>query len=196
MKFLISALEFALSFTNLAAVWIGVRVWEAKAGKLLPADIEWTLYFAAFVSTSFWNWRKERLRAQAAEEMLAEQTKQVPIRRFAPDGEAVLRRYGQIGMGAERLLTPYLDQWIRVCGSFEGAAESLIGDATFVSVLQEDGRRLHLRFPGGDRNVPGPLRKGQVVTAACQIRHGYGAGAFVLDNCELLEAEPALRHVS
>jgi hypothetical protein len=197
--FLISALEFALGFTNLLGVWLGIRIWEASAGNPLPVDIRWSLYFGAFAGTSFWNWRKERLRARAGAASLARKVAPAPVRKLVPNAESLLQRYGHTGTSAERLLIPYLDRWIRISGTFEGSAESLIGDATFLSLLLEDGRRIQLRFPGGDRNALRLLRKGQTIAAACQVRHGYGAGVFVLDNCELTRAEPVqpvLRYVS
>jgi hypothetical protein len=199
MDLLTSVLQFATGFTILPALWIGIRVWEAIAGNALPVDIKWSLYFGAFVGTAFWNWRKEHLRARAAEDLLAEKGTPAPVRTYVPNAASLLQRHGQTGTAAERLIVPYLDQWLRVSGTFEGAAESLLGDATFLSLLLENGRRIQLRFPGADRNALRLLRNGQTIAAACQIRHGYGAGAFVLDNCELTSAEPiqtVLRHVS
>jgi hypothetical protein len=112
--------------------------------------------------------------------------------------EVLLERYGHTGTRSEKLLIPYLNRWIQVSGSFEGAADSLVRDATFISLILENGRRIQLRFPGEGS----PLRvlgEGQQITAVCQIQHGYGAGIFVLDNCELIctdPSRPALARVS
>ena len=34
------------------------------------------------------------------------------------------------------------------------------------------------------------LQPGQQLMTACQIRHGYGAGVFALENCELIRVDP------
>jgi hypothetical protein len=61
------------------------------------------------------------------------------------NADALLERYGQTGILAEKLLP--LGKWIQVSGRFEGAADSLIGDAMFASLILENGRRIQLRFP-------------------------------------------------
>jgi hypothetical protein len=189
--FLVTLLQFFLNYTDLLVVWSGLVLWEAFTRKPLPFEIKWSLYSGAFVATSFWNWRKQLLRAASAETALAaEKKKSRPVRIFAEDTEALLERYGHTGTLAEKLLTPYLDKWIPVSGSFEGATDSLAGDATFISLILENGRRIQLRFPGDRGHALRLLREGQQVTAACQIQHGYGTGIFVLDNCELIRSEP------
>jgi hypothetical protein len=192
LDFVIAALQFLVGYTDLLVVWSGLLVWEAFAGKPLSLEIKWSCYVGAFVATSFWNWRQQLRRARAAEAALAaEKKKLTPARTFVQCPEVLLERYGQTGTLSERLLVPHLDKWIQISGSYEGAADSLVGDAAFTSLLLENGRRIQLRFPG-DRSYPlRLLRVGQQITAVCQIQHGYGAGIFVLDNCELIRVEPS-----
>ena len=192
LDFAITGLQFLFSYTDLLVVWSGLLLWEGFAGKPLSVEIKWSSYVAAFVATSFWNWRKQLLRARDAETALAsEQRKSTAARKFVRNPEVLLDRYGQTGTPSEKLLVPYLDKWIQVSGSFEGAADSLVGDATFISLILANGRRIQLRFPG-DRSCPlRPLREGQQITAVCEIQHGHGAGIFVLDNCELIRVEPS-----
>jgi hypothetical protein len=189
--FLVSVLQFFLNYTHLLVVWSGVVLWEAFTRKPLPVEIKWSLYAATFVAASFWNWNKQLLRVRAAEAALAaEKRKSRPVRISVEDTEALLERYGHTGTLSEKLLTPYLDKWIRVSGSFEGATDSLAGDATFISLILENGRRIQLRFPGDRGHALRFLQEGRQVTATCQIQHGYGTGIFVLDNCELIRTEP------
>jgi hypothetical protein len=200
LDFVVTALQFLVSYTDLLIVWSCLLLWEAFAGKPLSFEIKRSSYLGAFIAISFWNWRKQLLRARAAEAALAAGKKKLtPARAFVQNPEALLERYGRTGTLSERLLIPYLDKWIQISGSFEGAADSLVGDATFISLILQNGRRIQLRFPG-DRGCPVRLlRAGQQITAGCQIQHGYGAGIFVLDNCELIRTEacrPALARVS
>ncbi len=189
--FLIMAIQFLLKHTDLLVVWIVVYAWESQTGKTLSSESKWTLYFGAFAVTSFRAWRKEALRVRAAETTLAEErTKSNPVRVFVKNPDALLERYQQTGTLAEKLLTPYLDQWIRSSGRFEGATDSLVGEAIFVSLILENGRRIQLRFSADEGKRIRLLREGQHVTAVCQVRHGYGAGVFALENCELIGAEP------
>ena len=186
---LLTVLQFSLSYTDLVAVWAGIFLWEALTKQKLTIVIKWSLYFGAFAAASFRNWRKELLRARAAEAALAaEKSKSSPARIFVENADALLERYGQTGTLAEKLLP--LGKWIRVSGRFEGAADSLVGNATFVSLILENGRRIQLCFPGDPGDSLRLLREGQQITAACQIQHGYGAGVYILDNCELIRAEP------
>jgi hypothetical protein len=191
LDFVVTAIEFLGGYTNLLVVWSGLLLLEAFTKKPLPVEIKWSSYLGAFLATSFWNWRKQLQRARAAEASLEEEKKKItPVRTFVQDPELLLARYGQAGTESERLLVPHLDKWIQVSGSFEGVADSLVGNASFASILLEDGRRIQLRFPG-DRSEPlRLLRVGQRITAICQIQHGYGAGIFVLDNCELIRVAP------
>jgi hypothetical protein len=189
--FLVTVLQFFLNYTDLLVVWSGLVLWEAFTRKPLPIEIKWSLYSGAFVAASFWNWRKQLLRAIAAEAALAaEKKKSRPVRVFVEDADALLERYGRTGTLSEKLLTPYLDKWIQVSGSFEGATDSLAADATFISLILENGRRIQLRFPGDRGHALRLLREGGQVTAACQIQHGYGTGVYVLDNCELIGTGP------
>jgi hypothetical protein len=192
LDFVVTAFQFLVSYTDLLFVWAGLLFWEALAGKPLSAETKWSSCLGAFVAISFWNWRRQLLRARAAEAAVAGTEKKfTPVRTFVQNPEVLLERYGQTGALSERLLIPDLDKWIQVSGSFEGAADSLVGDAMFVSLILENNRRIQLRFPG-DRSSPlRLLRVGQRITALCQIQHGYGAGIFVLDNCELVRAEPS-----
>ena len=196
-----TVLEFLFSYTDyLLFVWIFLLLWEPFGGKPLSVEIKWSCYLGAFVAASFWNWRTQLLRARAAESALAaEKKKLTPTRTFVQNPEVLLERYGHTGTLSEKLLIPYLDKWIQVSGRFEGAGDSLVGDATFISLILKNGRRVQLRFPG-DRGYPlRLLREGQQITALCQIQHGHGAGIFHLDNCELIRAEPvrlALARVS
>ena len=190
--FIVTALQFLVSYTDLLVVWSGLLLLEAFAGQPLSVEIKWSSYLGAFVATSFWNWRKQLLRARAAEAGLAaEKQKLTPARTFVQNAEVLLERYGQTGTLSEKLLIPYLDKWIQVSGSFEGAAHSLVGDATFISLILKNSRRIQLRFPGDSSYPLRLLREGQQITALCQIRHGYGAGVFHLDNCELIRTEPS-----
>jgi hypothetical protein len=192
LDFVAIALQYLVSYTDLLVVWSGLLLWEAFAGKPLSVAIKWSSYLGAFVAISFWNWRRQLLRARAAEAALATEKKELtPARTFTQNPEVLLERYGQTGILSERLLIPYLDKWIQVSGSFEGAADSLIGDATFMSLILENGRRIRLRFLGACSYPLRPLREGQQITAVCRIQHGYGAGIFVLDNSELLRTEPS-----
>lgn len=189
--FLLTVLQFLLAHWELLCVWMSIMVWEASTGTSVPAETKWGLFGGAFVGSSFWNWRREVLRAQAAEAALAaEKKKSLPVRTFVDDADALIDRYGDTGTLAEKLLVPYLDQWIRVSGAFEGVADALVGDAIHVSLLLERGSRIPLRFPIAARERLRLLQEGQQLTAACQIRHGYGAGVFVLENCELIRVEP------
>jgi len=190
---LVSMLEFVLKCTDVPAVWRGVLVWEAVTRKPLPAEVKRALYFGAFASASFSVWRKERLRAGTAEAALAAEKKNpTPARVFAGSPAGLLDRNIEPGMRAEKLLVPYLNRWIWVSGRFEGTADSLAGDAVFVSLILDDGRRRQLCFSAGHRDGLRRLREGQQVTAMCQIRHGYGAGVFPLENCEPM-SEPYAR---
>ncbi len=199
-SFLVTVLQFFLNYTDLLVIWSGLVLWEAFTRRPLPSEIKWSLYSGALVAISFWNWRKQLLRARATEAALAaEKRKSRPVRIFVEDTEALLERHGHTGTLAEKLLTPCLDKWIQVSGSFEGATNSLAGDATFISLILENGRRIQLRFPGDRGRALRLLREGRQVTAACQIQHGYGTGVFVLDNCELIHTElrrPTLALVS
>lgn len=189
LLFLVTVLRFLLTYTNLLTVWCGILLWEAFTRQKLPIEIKWSLYFGAFAVVSFWNWRKEFFRACDAEAALkAEKSKPSPARIFVENTDALLERYGQSGALAEKLLP--LGNWLQVSGSFEGAADSLVGDATFVSIILESGRRVQLRFPNNASDSLRLLRKGQQITAVCQIQHGHGLGVFILDNCELIAAKP------
>ncbi len=197
---LLTLFEFLLKYRDLLSVWAGILVWEALTKRPLTVEVKWSLYFGAFAAASFFNWRKAESRALAAEAALeAETRKSNPVRIFAENPEGLLERYADTGTLAEKLLVPYLDKWTRISGSFEGAADSLLGDAVFISLILESGRRVQLRFPPGQRDRLRVLREGQRLTAVCQIRHGHGAGVFTLENCELIEVEsfrPALARAS
>lgn len=185
---LADVVPFALSYFNLVLVWSGIGLWEMFTGKRIGTGVDRTLYFAGFAVLSFLNYRKTLRRARAAEALVAEgAAKASPQREFVKDADSLLQRYGRGGTASE--LVPELDKWIRVSGIFEGAAESLTRDATFVSVLLESGRRISLRFDGTDRGELRLLREGQRLSAACQVRQGYGEGTYVLDHCELLRSE-------
>jgi hypothetical protein len=192
LDFVVTTLQFLACYTDLLVVWSGLLLWEALAGKPLSLEIKWSCYLGAFAAASFRNWRKQLLRARAAEAALAaEKEKPTPARTFLQSPEGLLERYGQTGNLSERLLIPHLDKWIQISGSYEGAADSLVGDAAFISLILENGRRIQLRFPGDRRDPLRLLRVGQQITAVCQIQHGYGTGIFVLDNCERIRAEPS-----
>jgi len=189
--FLVSVLRFLLMYGDLLVVWCGVLVWEALTKRPLPVEWRWTLYFGVFVIVSFSNWRKEWLRAHTAEATLtAERQKPSPIRIFAEHPEWLLERYARRGVFAEKLLAPHIDKWIRVSGRFEGTADSLLGDAIFMSVILENGQRIPLCFSTEHRNRLRLLQVGEQIVAVCQIRHGYGAGVFALENCGLVSTEP------
>ena len=135
LDFVVTALQFLVSYADLLVVWSGLLLWEALAGKPLPVEIKLASYLGAFVAISFWNWRRQLLRTRAAEAALAAEKKEsTPARTFMQNPEVLLERYGQTGTLSERLLIPYLDKWIQVSGSFEGAADSLVRDATFISL--------------------------------------------------------------
>ena len=189
--FLLEALQFLLQHTNLVWVWIGIVAWEASTGAAIPRDVKWGLYGGAFVVSSFWSWRKAVLRACKAESALAASKKNSsPVRRFVEDSEAVLDRHGHSGMFAEKRMAEYFGQWISVSGAFEGTVDGIVDDAIYLSLTRENGRRLQLLFPAEAREQLRLLREGQQLIAACQIRHGYGAGVFTLENCELVRVEP------
>lgn len=192
--------QFLVKYTDLLVVWCAVLLWEALTKRPLPVETKWPLYFGAFVVVSFFNWRKEMLRARTAEvDLAAERKKGSPIRIFAVHPESLLERYAHRGVRAERLLAPYLDKWIRVSGRFEGTADSLLGDAIFMSLVLENDQRIQLSFSTERRERIRLLRAGEQVVAVCQILHGYGAGVFTLGNCELVSAEqtrPAFARVS
>jgi hypothetical protein len=189
--FLLTVLQFLQEHMELLWVWMSIMVWEASTGASIPAEMKWSLYGGAFIGASFWNWRREVLRAQAAEEALAaEMKKSSPVRTFVEDADALIDRYGDTGMLTEKVLVPYLGQWVRVSGAFDGAADALVGDAIYLSLVLECGRRIHLRFPIEARERLRLLQEGQQLMAACQIRHGYGVGVFALENCELIRVEP------
>lgn len=183
--FLISVFEFLLSCTDLIAVWAGIMVWETLIGKL-PMETRWSLYVGAFAVISFSNWRKQVQRARAAEAARVEDKSR------ANPARAIVKNPGALLAGSrlsEKELVPYLDQWVRVSGTFEGTADSLVGDGIFGSIVLENGRRMSLHFATAARDQLRRLRDGQQVRALCQIRHGYGAGVFALENCELISAE-------
>ena len=189
--FLLTVLQFLLQHTELLWMGIGIVVWEAYTRTSVPAEMKWRLYGCAFIGASFSNWRRAVLRGQAAEEVLAaEKKKSNPVRIFVEDSEALIDRYGHTGTLAEKLLAPDLDKWIRVSGAFEGTADALVGDTIYLSLILENGRRVHLRFPIEARRRLRLLQEGQQLMTACQIRHGYGAGVFALENCELMRVEP------
>ena len=189
--FLVSMLRFLLMYSDLLVVWCGVLVWEALTKRPLPVEWKWPLYFGVFVIVSFSNWRKEWVRAYTAEAALAaERKKPSPIRIFAEHPESLLERYARRGVLAEKLLAPYIDKWIRVSGRFEGTADSLLGDAIFMSIILENGQRIQLCFSTERRDRLRFLQVGEQIVAVCQLRHGYGAGVFALENCELVSAEP------
>jgi hypothetical protein len=191
LDFVVTVLRFLAGYAGLLIVWGGLFLWESFT-ESRPNETKWSLYLAAFVATSFWNWRAQLRRARAAEAALAAEKKQSsPARTFIENADVLLERYGHTGMLAEKRLGPYLDKWLRVSGTFEGSADSLVGDATFISLILENGRRIQLRFSGDHCHSLRDLRKGQQITAACQIRHGYGAGVFLLDNCEIIHKEPS-----
>ena len=189
LLFLVTIFQFLLTHAYLVIVWWGILLWEGFTRQKLPMEIKWSLYFGAFAAVSFWNWRKEFFRARDAEAALkAEKSKSSPARIFVENADALLERYGQSGALAEKLLP--LGEWLQISGSFEGAADSLVGDATFVSIILESGRRVQLRFPNNASDSLRLLQKGQQIMAACQVQHGHGLGVFVLDNCELIAAKP------
>jgi hypothetical protein len=190
-SFLIITFQFLLMYTDLLLVWCGVLLWEALTKTPLPVERKWPLYFGAFVVASFFNWRKEVLRARTAEATLAtERKRRSPVRLFAEHSESLLERYAHRGVLAEKLLAPYLNKWIRVSGRFEGAADSLLGDAIFMSVIRENGQRIQLCFSTERRDRLRLLQEGEQIVAVCQIHHGYGAGVFTLENCEFASAQP------
>lgn len=190
---LIDVFRFLLNCGNLLTVWACIMVWEMLTGKTLPSEIKWALYFGAFTVISFSTWRKQMSRARAAEAALAEAGKSTnPARIWTKDPGALLAGRAL----SERELVPHLDQWIRVSGAFEGTADSLLRDAIFLSLVLDNGRRMQLRFAMDARDRLRLLREGQQVRAICQIRHGYGAGVFALENCELSNTKPALAHAS
>jgi hypothetical protein len=191
LEALFSVLKFLLGYTELLAIWAGIQVWDAFTGRPLSTETRWSLYIGALAAVSFWNWRREVQRADAAEAALAadgKKTKQVRV--FAEEPEALLDRYAHKGMLADKLLVPYLDKWMTVSGRFEGIAESLLGNAIHLSLILQTGARIHLRFPAEARDRLRLVREGQQVTAVCQIQHGYGPGVFVLENSELTHVKP------
>ena len=198
--FLVSMFQFLVKYTDLLLVWCGVLLWEALTKRPLPVERKWPLYFGAFVVLSFFNSREEVLRARSAEaDLAAAKKRRSPIRTFAEHPESLLERYADRGDRAEKLLAPYLDKWIRVSGRFEGTADSLLGDAIFISLVLENDQRIQLSFSTERRDRIRLLRVGEQVVAVCQILHGYGAGVFALWNCELVSAEqtrPAFARVS
>lgn len=70
-SFLVTVLRFLLQYGELWVLWGGIVAWESHNRKPLALDTKLGLYFGAFVGLSFWNWRKEMLRADAADEALA-----------------------------------------------------------------------------------------------------------------------------
>jgi type II secretory pathway pseudopilin PulG len=186
-----SLLIFILGYTGVISVVAGIFTYEALTRTPLPAETKWSLYTAAILAISFSNWRREVRRADAAEAALAAEKQQARTHRvFVENPQALVERYSHTGTSAERLLIPYLDKWITVSGRFEGFAESLTGDAIHVSLTSERGRRIHLQFPIQSQDRLQPLRPGQQLTAVCQVKHGYGAGVFKLENSELVRVEP------
>ncbi len=200
LDWFLTAFQFVLEYSGPAALWAGILAWQRFGGRPLPQELTWALLFGSFAATSFSAWRKQLLRAREAEAALAAQNGvSPPIRKFLDKPEALLQRYTHTGVLAERLLVPYLDRWIRVHGRLEGTADSLSGDAIFLSLVQENGRRIQLRFPADARERLRLLRQGEPVSAECQVRHGYGEGVFTLENCVLTSsgiARPLLMRAS
>jgi hypothetical protein len=187
--FLADILLFCLHFTDMLLLWCGITAWESLTGQKLSAETQGAMYFGLFAVNSFQAWRKQAGEVRVAEAALAAEKKaSSPVRVFVDNPEVLLDRDEPTGVRAERLLVPYLNRWIRISGRFEGTADSLVGDAIFASLILKNGRRIQLRFPLREADRLRALRPEQEIVAVCQIRHGYGAGAFTLENCELTEA--------
>jgi hypothetical protein len=53
LDFVVIALQYLVSYTDLLVVWSGLLLWEAFAGKPLSVAIKWSSYLGAFVAISF-----------------------------------------------------------------------------------------------------------------------------------------------
>lgn len=180
--------RFVLGYTGLLSVYAGLFVLQGLTDVRLSSRAKWAILGAAFLIETFKNWREQLHKAEAAADA---NTKQEPQQRvFVPHPQALLERFGDTGMLADKLLIPELDKWITVTGRFEGVAESLTHDALHLSLTLECGRRIHLRFALDNRERLEALREGQQITAMCKIKHGHGLGVCTLDRSELVRVQP------
>jgi hypothetical protein len=119
---------------------------------------------------------------------IAASEKEKRLRVFVEDPEVVLELAKLTGYEALRRFTPYLGKWMMISGRFDGATESLQGDAIHLSLILNDGRRINLRFAMDCREQLIRLREGQRITAIGEIE--YIAFTFSPQNCELVRVEP------
>jgi len=112
-------------------------------------------------------------------------------RAFVEDPEALLELAKLSGYDAIRRFAPYLGKWMKISGTYEGIAKSLLRDSIHLSLLLHDGRRINLRFAFDREEELRGLQIGQRITAICQIQHLN----FTLkpENCELVRTEPLRR---
>jgi hypothetical protein len=181
-------LRFVLGYTGLLSVYCGVILWQAYTKTPLSSRDKWIIFGAAFLLTTFENWRKQLRKAEAAEERTKPEPPQP--RAFVADPQTLLNRYGDTGPLADKLLIPDLGKWITVTGRFEAVAESLTHDALHVTLTLECGRRIHLRFALDSRAALEALREGQQLTALCQVKEGHALGVYTLDRCEIVRVQP------
>jgi hypothetical protein len=183
----IQLLEFGLGYAGLLSVFAGVWVFESLSKSRLSPALEWSLFGGAFLAISFRNWHRANSRARDAERAAAKK-QEAAKRVYAGEPEALLAHLRDPRRFSEIELTCYLEEWLMLSGIVEGVAESLVGDAIYLTLILERGQRINLRFAADDRKQIEKLRVGQVVTAAGQIRGAFPK--FTLENCELLRVAP------
>jgi hypothetical protein len=183
---LLKVVLFLAEYSELATIWAGITIWEYATKTRLSAETRWSLYAGAFAAISFWNWHKATARAEAAEAAArAAATKpETPPRTFAEDPESLMAQLRDPKTLTAMQVVPYYDKWIYISGRMEFAA---CGSAT---LLLERGQRVNLRFDAGQERRLRDVRRGQYMSAVCQIRPSYSHSRVAMENGEVVRVGP------
>jgi len=182
-------LNFILGYGGLLGIFIGVWALDSLVKIRSSPALTWSLYAGAFLAITFRNWHRATLRARDAERKAAAKKPEAAKRVYAIEPEVLLAHLRDSRLLSWMELVRYLEEWLTLAGAVEGVAESLVGDAIYLTLILERGQRVNLRFAPDDREQIEKLRVGQGVTVVGQIKPAFPK--FALENCELLRVAPA-----
>jgi hypothetical protein len=182
----VSVVRFLLEYSDLVLVWTGIALWEHDTKTRLSAETHWILYGGGCAVISFWNWHKATARAEAAEAATkaAAEKSEPPARSFAQWPEALLAQLRDPKTLTAMQVVPYYDKWITIAGRVDCNA------CGFVTLILDRGQRVNIRFDAGQESKLQDARKGQYLTAICQIRPAYSHSRVALENGEVVQLAP------
>ncbi len=180
------AFEFLLGYTDLLFVLVGIAAWESYYRQPVSADTRWSLYVVLLLAISFRNWQKATARAEAAEAALegAARKPATPARNFVEDPETLLAQLRDPKTLTRMQVVPYYDKWITIAGRVECAA------CAYVTLTLASGERVNVRFDASQESTLKDVRKGEYLTAVCQVRFSYSHSRVALENGEVVRLAP------